>query len=187
MDGVEEQREVHLKFTPTKLAGVFLIDVERRVDARGFFGRTWCEREMAAQGLSTKIVNVNTAVSTKAGTLRGMHYQVAPFAEVKIIRCYRGAVYDVIVDLRTDSNTYLQWFGAELTGDNATMLYAPEGCAHGYLTLTDDAELSYSTSQFYAPDAARGARYDDPAFDIRWPGPAQIVSDQDLKWPKFAQ
>ena len=142
---------------------------------------------MAEQGLSTKIVQVNTAVSTKAGTLRGMHYQLAPHAEVKIIRCQRGAVYDVILDLRPESQTYLQWVGAELTGANATMLYAPEGCAHGYLTLTDDCELTYSTSQFYAPESARGARFDDPAFDIRWPEAARIVSDQDLKWPVFTK
>lgn len=174
-----------MKFVPTKLDGVFLIDVERREDARGFFGRTWCAREFAARGLSSQIAQVNTAVSLKAGTLRGMHYQLAPHAEVKIMRCQRGAVFDVIVDLRPQSATYLQWVGAELTAENATMMYAPEGCAHGYLTLRDDSELSYSTSMFYAPDAARGARYNDPLFNIRWPAELRVISDQDRQWPDF--
>ena len=116
-----------------------------------------------------------------------MHYQLAPFAEVKIVRCQRGAVFDVIVDLRHDSATYLQWIGAELTQENATMLYAPEGCAHGYITLRDDTELSYSTSQFYAPEAAKGARYDDPLFEIKWPVDVRVISDQDKQWPDFTK
>lgn len=174
-----------MKFIPTKIAGAYLIDIERRQDARGFFGRAWCEHEFAAHGLSTRIAQVNTTISVSAGTLRGMHYQLAPHAEVKVMRCQRGAVYDVIVDLRPQSATYLQWVGAELTAENATMLYAPENCAHGYVTLCDDTELSYFTSQFYAPDAARGVRYNDPLFDIYWPREIRIVSEQDRSWPDF--
>lgn len=174
-----------MKFTPTALPGVVLIDVERRSDERGFFGRVWCEREMAAQGLSTRIAQVNTAVSLRAGTLRGLHYQLTPHAEVKIMRCQRGAVYDVIVDLRPDSPTHRQSVGVNLTADNATMLYAPEGCAHGYLTLCDDTELSYTTSAAFAPDAARGVRYDDPVFAIHWPGEIRVLSDQDRQWPDY--
>lgn len=170
-------------FTPTRIAGVRVIDIEKRQDERGYFGRTWCERELAAQGLSTRIAQVNAAVSLKAGTLRGMHYQRAPFAEVKIMRCQRGAVFDVIVDLRRDSATYSQWVGVELTAENGRMLYAPEGCAHGYVTLREDTELSYSTSQFYAPDAAHGVRFDDPAFGIQWPVAASVISAQDRNWP----
>jgi len=172
-------------FTQTKLAGVHVIDIARYQDERGYFGRMWCERELAAQGLSTRIAQVNVAVSQRAGTLRGMHYQRAPFAEVKIVRCSRGAVYDVIVDLRPSSPTYCQWVGIELNPENGSMLYAPEGCAHGYVSLRDDTELSYSTSQFYAPEAAHGVRFDDPAFDIRWPVAASIISAQDCSWPDF--
>jgi len=174
-------------FTPTKIADVYVIDVERRQDERGYFGRMWCEREMAAHGLSTRVAQTNVAVSLRAGTLRGMHYQREPFAEVKIIRCARGAVYDVIVDLRPASATYLQWVGVELTAENGRMLYAPEGCAHGYVTLRDDTELSYSTSQFYAPEAAHGVRFDDPAFKIQWPVAVSVISAQDRNWPTFKQ
>jgi len=174
-------------FTPTKIADVYVIDVERRQDERGYFGRMWCEREMAAHGLSTRVAQTNVAVSLRAGTLRGMHYQREPFAEVKIIRCARGAVYDVIVDLRPASATYLQWVGVELTAENGRMLYAPEGCAHGYVTLRDDTELSYSTSQFYAPEAANGVRFNDPAFNIQWPVAVSVISAQDRNWPTFKQ
>lgn len=174
-------------FTPTKIAGVHLIDVERRQDERGYFGRMWCEREMAAHGLSTRVAQTNVAVSLRAGTLRGMHYQRAPFAEVKTIRCARGAVYDVIVDLRPASTTYLQWVGVELTAENGRMLYAPEGCAHGYVTLHEDTELSYSTSQFYAPEAAHGVRFDDPAFNIQWPVTVNVISAQDRSWPALGK
>jgi len=159
------------------------MEVERRTDERGYFGRSWCERELAERGLSSRIAQINTTVSAKAGTMRGMHYQLAPCAEVKIMRCHRGAAYDVIVDLRPDSVTYLNWFGIELTAESGTMLYAPEGCAHGCLSLRDDTELSYTTSQFYAPDAARGMRHDDPAIGIQWPGDVHIVSAQDRSWP----
>ncbi len=184
--GKLENRRRHLViFTPTRIAGVHVIDIERRQDERGYFGRMWCEREMAAQGLSTRVAQTNLAVSLKAGTLRGMHYQRAPFAEVKIMHCQRGAVYDVIVDLRPASATYSQWVGVELNAENGRMLYAPEGCAHGYVTLRDDTALSYSTSQFYAPEAAHGVRFDDPAFNIQWPGAVSVISAQDRNWPTF--
>ena len=187
LDGLEARTWRHrVKFVATKLDGVHIIDVERRQDERGYFGRLWCEREMAEQGLSMSIVQVNVAVSLKQGTLRGMHFQRAPFAEVKIIRCQRGALYDVIVDLRPESASYKQWVGVELSEENGRMLYAPEGCAHGYVTLRDDTELSYSTSQFYAPASAHGVRFDDPAFAIQWPVAVRVVSEQDMNWPVLA-
>jgi dTDP-4-dehydrorhamnose 3,5-epimerase len=174
-------------FTSTRIAGVHVIDIEKRQDERGYFGRMWCEREMTAQGLSTRVAQTNLAVSLKAGTLRGMHYQRAPFGEVKIMNCQRGAVFDVIVDLRPTSATFSQWVGIELTAENGRMLYAPEGCAHGYVTLRDDTVLSYSTSQFYAPEAAHGVRFDDPAFNIQWPVAVSVISAQDRNWPTFGQ
>jgi dTDP-4-dehydrorhamnose 3,5-epimerase len=177
---------VEVKFTPGSVAGSWIIDLEPRRDERGYFARTWCEQEFAAHGLSTRIAQVNTAVSMRRGTLRGMHFQDAPHAEVKVIRCTRGAVFDVVIDLRPDSSTHRRWMAAELTAENSRMLYAPEGCAHGYLTLSDDCELMYFTSHPYAASAARGVRYDDPAFAIRWPGPASVISDQDRGWPAYS-
>lgn len=172
-----------MKFTPGAIVGSYIIDLDRRQDERGYFARAWCEREFSEQGLSTRIVQVNVGVSRVRGTLRGMHYQRAPHAEVKIMRCQRGVVFDVIVDLRPESSTYLHWLGVELSAENGRMLYAPEGCAHGYLTLSDDAELSYSTSEVYAPQYATGVRFDDPAFGIQWPEAVQVISDQDRNWP----
>jgi dTDP-4-dehydrorhamnose 3,5-epimerase len=176
-----------VKFIPTKIPDAYVMETERRSDERGYFGRAWCERELADRGLSSRIAQINTTFSVKAGTIRGMHYQLAPYAEVKIIRCHRGAAYDVIVDLRPDSATHLQWVGVELTAEGGAMLYAPEGCAHGYLALRDDTEVSYTTSQFYAPDVARGVRYNDPLIDIRWPVEVQIVSAQDGSWPDYGK
>jgi dTDP-4-dehydrorhamnose 3,5-epimerase len=170
-----------VKFTPAAVAGAFEIELEKR----GWFARAWCEREFATQGLSTTITQVNVGTSTKAGTLRGMHYQLEPHAEVKLARCARGAVYDVAVDLRPASPTFRRWHGCELSAANGRMLYVPEGCAHGYLTLTDDAELTYFTSVAYAPDAARGVRHDDPAFSIAWPRGVTTISSQDAAWPDF--
>ncbi len=174
-----------MKFTPGRVAGCFVIELERREDDRGYFARAWCEQELADHGLCTDVSQVNVGVSVLAGTLRGMHYQVAPHAEVKIARCARGAAFDVAVDLRPDSPTFLEWQGCELSGDNGRMLYIPEGCAHGYLTLTDDAELLYFTSRRYAPDAARGVRFDDPQFSIEWPRPVTTISPADAAWPDF--
>ncbi len=180
MEGLEEVR-----FAPAGIEGSFVIDLEKREDDRGFFARAWCEREFADHGLSAHIAQVNIGVSTRAGTLRGMHYQVAPHAEAKLVRCSRGAVFDVMVDLRPGSPTFRQWHGSELNHQNCRMLYIPEGCAHGYLTMTDDAELMYFTSVPYAPGASRGVRHDDPAFSIKWPAPVATISSTDAAWPDF--
>jgi dTDP-4-dehydrorhamnose 3,5-epimerase len=172
-----------MKFTPTNVAGAWVLGLEPIRDDRGFFGRLWCEREMAAQGLVTNIRQTNVGFSAQRGTLRGLHYQRAPHAEVKILRCTRGAVFDVVVDLRTDSPSYRQWHGLELRPDNHCALYVPEGCATGYLTLEDDSEIYYHTSEFYAPEAATGVRWNDPAFGISWPSKPQLMSPQDSDWP----
>lgn len=172
-----------MEFSPTPLPGAFLIRIKNIVDNRGHFGRAWCQEEFKRAGLNPALVQINTAFSHARGTLRGLHFQLAPHAEVKVARCTAGAIWDVIVDLRKDSPTYLRSFGAELSAANGTMLYVPEGFAHGYQTLTDNAEMYYLTSQFYAPAAARGVRYDDPAFGISWPLPVSVVSDADKSWP----
>lgn len=172
-------------FTPTPLEGGYLIEPERREDDRGFFARVWCVDEFAQYGLSTELVQVNVGFSPRKGTLRGMHYQTAPAQEVKLVRCTRGAVYDVMVDLRTESPTHGRWYAAELTPDNGRMLYVPEGFAHGYQTLTDDSEIVYQTSCAYAPGCATGVAYDDPAFGIDWPMPPTAVSDADASWPAY--
>lgn len=174
-----------MEFTKTPIEGAYLIDIRRIGDERGFFGRLWCEKEMADMGLATHICQSNIGVSTQAGTLRGLHFQKAPHQEVKIIRCPRGAIYDVIVDLRPDSPTFKQWFAAELTAANGRMLYIPEGCATGYQTLVDDTEINYHTTEFYHPESAHGVRYDDPAFGIEWPLPVTSISENDVNWPDF--
>jgi dTDP-4-dehydrorhamnose 3,5-epimerase len=172
-------------FTPTRLAGAFVVAPRKIEDARGFFARGWCSEEFAAHGLAPAMVQLNTALSHARGTMRGLHYQLPPHAEAKFVRCTRGALFDVIVDLRPESPTHRQWFGAELTAENGLMLYAPAGFAHGYLTLVDDTEAYYLTSAMYAPAAARGVRYDDPAFGIEWPAPVAVVSDPDRAWPDY--
>lgn len=172
-------------FTETEISGSYLIDVKRIGDERGFFGRLWCEREMEEMGLVSTIKQSNIGVSPLKGTLRGLHYQTAPHQEVKIIRCPRGAIYDVIVDLRPDSPTFKKWFAVELTAENSRMLYVPEGCATGYQTLVDDTEIYYHTSEFYHPESATGVRHDDPAFGIEWPLPVAAISDNDKNWNNF--
>lgn len=174
-----------MKFQSTRVHGAFVIEQQRVHDHRGYFARQWCEAELAAQGLAARIAQVNVQASQKAGTLRGMHYQRAPHAEVKIASCQRGAAFDVVVDLRHDSPTFRLWFGVEISGENGLSLYLPEGCAHGYLTLVDDTLVTYSTSRPYAPAAAAGVRYDDPAFAIEWPREAGPMSDADRSWPPF--
>lgn len=173
-------------FTPTKLPGAYLVDIERRQDERGFFARSWCQQEFQAQGLASCMVQANLSFNNKQGTLRGLHYQRAPYAEAKLVRCTRGAIWDVIVDLRPASPTYRQWLGAELTDENYRMLYVPEGFAHGYLTLADSVEVTYQVTQFYAPGAEAGLRWDDPAFGIEWPIAVQVISEKDSRWPDFA-
>ena len=172
-----------MKFTPTPVDGAYVLDVNRIGDERGYFGRLWCENEMREQGLVAKIRQSNIGFSPQAGTLRGLHYQRAPHEEVKIVRCTRGSVFDVVVDVRPQSPTFRRWFGIELNPDNASMLYVPEGCATGYLTLEDNSEIYYNTSAIYAPEAATGVRYDDPAFQIDWPREITVLSDNDKNWP----
>jgi dTDP-4-dehydrorhamnose 3,5-epimerase len=175
-----------MEFSETPLTGAYIVRLKRIEDNRGFFARGFCQAEFAAQGLAATMVQLNVGVSTSKGTVRGMHYQETPHAEAKLIRCTRGALFDVIVDLRPESPTRGQWFGIELTAANALMLYAPEGCAHGYQTLSDDTEMYYMTSRAYAPSAARGVRYNDPAFAIVWPLPVTVISDADANWPSYA-
>jgi len=174
-----------MEFTETKLNGAFLIGLDRIEDDRGFFARGWCRDEFAAHGLTPDMVQLNVGFSHKKGTLRGLHFQDPPHQEAKLVRCTHGAIFDVVVDLRTGSPTRRQWFGAELTAENALMLYAPEGCAHGYLTLADDTETYYLTSVHYVASAARGVRYNEPAFAISWPIPIEVISDADENWPDY--
>jgi dTDP-4-dehydrorhamnose 3,5-epimerase len=174
-------------FRETALPGTFLVELERHEDERGFFARAWCSREFAQHGLAAELVQCNLVHNDAAGTLRGLHYQVEPSSEAKLVRCVRGALYDVAVDLRPGSPTFRRWVGVELTAENRSALYVPEGCAHGYQTLTDATEALYLTSAFYAPDDERGVRWDDPAFAIEWPeATARTISDKDRSWPDFA-
>ena len=172
-----------MEFIETGLKGAFTIRQKKIEDHRGYFARAWCREEFIQHGLNPNMLQLNTAFSFQRGTVRGMHYQEKPHEEAKLIRCTRGAIYDVIVDLRPDSPTCGQWHGEELTGSNGTMLYAPEGFAHGYQTLLNDTEMYYMTSAFYASGAARGVRYDAVAFGILWPLPVTVISEQDRKWP----
>ena len=170
----------------TKLKRAFVIEPEKRTDERGFFARVWCRREFEAHGLAKNIVQSNVSVSKKAGTLRGMHYQEAPFEETKLIRCTKGAICDVIIDLRPTSSTYTQWIAEELTEDNYRMLYVPEGFAHGFQSLTDNVEVFYHVSQFYTPESERGIRWNDPLFGIQWPEvTSRIISEKDRNWPDY--
>jgi len=172
-----------MDFIETNLQGACLIRMKRISDQRGFFARAWCTREFAEHGLNPQMAQMNVGFSPKAGTLRGLHYQTAPHQEAKLVRCTRGAIFDVVVDLRPGSATRGRWYGVELSADHETMLYAPEGFAHGYQTLRDDCEVCYLTSTAYAADAATGVRYNDPAFSISWPLPVEMISEADRNWP----
>jgi dTDP-4-dehydrorhamnose 3,5-epimerase len=174
-------------FTETSLPGAFLIDLERWEDERGFFARTFCAREFAERGLKAAVAQCSTSFSRTRGTIRGMHLQLPPVAETKLVRCTSGAIYDVIIDLRPDSPTYKQHFGLELSAENGRALYVPEMFAHGLQTLTDGAAVVYQSGEFYAPGSERGIRYDDPAFGIRWPLPVSVISPKDAAWPLFEQ
>ena len=174
-----------MKFIETKLPGAFVIEPEKKEDKRGFFTRTWCKNELGNHGLKAEIAQVNINFNKQRGTLRGMHYQAAPYGECKIIKCTRGAVFDVVIDLRKDSPTYLDWIGVELTGDNFRMLYVPENFSHGFITLEDQTEICYMVTQFYTPEAERGIRWDDPSFNIKWPLHPQVISDKDSSYPDF--
>jgi dTDP-4-dehydrorhamnose 3,5-epimerase len=173
-------------FEETKLPGAFVIDLERREDERGFFARTFCTNEFAEHGLNARLVQANTSWNPRKGTLRGMHFQNAPYAEVKVVRATRGAIHDVIIDLRRDSPTYKQWIGVDLDEENRRALYVPEGFAHGFQTLAPDTEVHYLVTAFYTPESEGGVRWDDPAFGIEWPDPANaFLSPKDATWPDF--
>lgn len=167
-------------FTETELKGAFLIEPERLEDERGFFARTFCQNEFKARGLETKIAQCNISYNKRKGTLRGMHYQAEPKSEAKLVRCTRGAIYDAIIDLRPESATYFRWIAAELTGESRKMLYIPKGFAHGFQTIEDDTEVFYQMSEPYAPELAKGIRWDDPAFGIKWPLKEKIISQKDM-------
>jgi dTDP-4-dehydrorhamnose 3,5-epimerase len=174
-------------FTETLLAGAFVIDVDRIKDERGFFARTWCEREFAARGLETRLVQCSISFNTQMGTLRGLHYQVAPHAEVKVVRCTAGSIFDVVVDLRPESPTFAQHYAVVLSAENRRMLYIPRGFAHGFQTLADATEVSYQMSEFYEPAYARGVRWDDPAFGIEWPPVGErIINERDRTYPDLS-
>jgi len=173
-------------FLETSVDGVWIVEPERHADARGFFARTWCATEFARHGLSPRFVQASISHTPQRGTLRGLHYQVAPHAEAKLVRCTRGAIYDVAVDLRPDSPTFRRHAAVVLDADNRFALYIPEGCAHGFQTLTDDTEVLYQMSALYVPEAARGVRWDDPAFAIPWPPADRIIADRDRQYPDFS-
>jgi dTDP-4-dehydrorhamnose 3,5-epimerase len=175
-----------MEFVDTPLKGAYLIRLKKIEDERGYFARSWCCEEFKQHGLKSQMTQMNVGFSPRAGTIRGLHYQLPPHAEAKFVRCTRGSIYDVIVDLRQGSPTIGTWFGHELTPDNGLMIYAPEGFAHGYQTLQDNSEMYYLTSTQFAPAAARGVRFDDPAFGIQWPVPVSLVSKTDREWPAFS-
>jgi dTDP-4-dehydrorhamnose 3,5-epimerase len=171
---------------PTRLDGARLIEIEPIEDERGFFARTWCRQELAASGLSTELAQCSISLSRRAGTLRGMHFQLPPHEETKLVRCTAGAIWDVVIDLRPVSPSYRQWQAFELTAANRRSLYVPAGFAHGFQTLAPDTEVAYQISAFHEPEAARGVRYDDPAFAIPWPLPVAAISERDRSWPAYS-
>jgi dTDP-4-dehydrorhamnose 3,5-epimerase len=175
-----------MNFQETKLSGVFEINIEPHSDERGFFARSWCEKEFNDKGLNPALVQCSISLNTRKGTLRGMHYQVAPFPETKVVRCTQGAIHDVVVDLRPASVTYKDWIGVVLTAQKRNMIYVPAGCAHGFLTLENDTEVFYQISEFYHPESARGVRWNDPAFRIVWPEKVVMISERDGNYPDFA-
>lgn len=173
-------------FAESKLSGVFEINIEPRADERGFFARSWCQREFKEYGLNPGLVQCNVSYNPKRGTMRGMHYQADPYAEAKLVRCTKGAVYDVVLDLRPQSPTFTEWIGVNLTAENRNMIYIPEGCAHGFLTVEDESEVFYQMSAFYNAASAGGVRWNDPAFKIVWPGEPVLISERDRAYADFA-
>jgi dTDP-4-dehydrorhamnose 3,5-epimerase len=175
---------MYMVFSETKLKGAFIINLKRLEDERGFFARTFCQNEFKEHGLNIQIAQANISYNKKRGTLRGMHMQLPPYEESKLIKCTRGAIYDVIIDMRKSSDTYKQWIGVELTAENRQMLYVPEGFAHGFITLKNDAEVSYQMNQFYAPGSEKGFRWNDPAFGIVWPiQQPRVIAEKDKNFP----
>jgi dTDP-4-dehydrorhamnose 3,5-epimerase len=172
-------------FTELELKGAFLVEVKKIEDERGFFGRAWCKNEFIEHGLNANFVQINTSFSKKKGTIRGMHFQVDPYQEAKFIRCTRGRIFDVIIDLRPDSPTFMKWIGNELSADNYRMVYVPGNFAHGFVTLEDNSEVYYPVTEFYTPGAERGLRYNDPAFNIQWPIEITTTSAKDVSHKDF--
>ena len=172
-----------VRFIPTALSGAYVIEQERHADERGWFARTWCQQEFSAHGLDPVLVQCSTSFNQRLGTVRGLHYQVPPFAEAKLVRCQRGALFDLAVDLRPGSGTFCEWIGVELTPENGRMLYIPKGFAHGFMTLADATEVAYHISELYSPEHARGMRWSDPLVKIEWPGPVQVISPRDRDYP----
>lgn len=172
-------------FTETQLKGLYIIEPERLADERGFFARTWCQKELASHGLENRLVQCSISYNPKKGTLRGMHFQTSPWEEVKIVRCTSGEIYDVVIDLRPDSPTFKKWFGLNLSQEERNMLYIPKGFAHGFMTLSDEVEVFYQMSEFYSPDHSGGLRWNDPAFGIRWPMAVHLISERDNTYPDF--
>jgi len=172
-----------MNFIETEIKDLFVVELNKIGDERGFFARTWCEKEFADKNLTSKMLQANTSYSKEKGTLRGLHYQVSPHEEAKLMRCIKGAIFDVAVDLRPDSKTYKKWFGIELTESNRKMLFIPEGFAHGYQTLVENTEAFYMSSAFYAPEAERGLRWNDPAIGINWPVTEELnITEKDQSW-----
>ena len=174
-----------MNFNETTVSGAWVVELQRLGDERGFFARAWCKDELSNHGITTGLSQANLSFSQRVGTIRGMHFQRGPHAEMKSVRCIRGAVFDVVLDLRPDSSTYCQWHGEELSAENRRMLVVPEGCAHGFQTVLDDSEVFYLVSQPYAPDSEGGVRWDDPAFDIQWPLPISEISLRDAAFPDY--
>jgi len=174
-----------MEFLKTKLPGVFAIQIEAKPDDRGFFARTWCQKEFESQGLEGKLVQCSLSFNKRKGTLRGMHYQIAPHEETKVVRCTQGAIYDVVLDLRPKSPAFKNWTGVELTAEKRNMIYVPQGCAHGFLTLEDRCEVIYQMSEFQYAESSRGVRWDDPAFQIEWPTEVEVISERDRTYPDF--
>lgn len=163
------------------------MQLESKPDERGLFARSWCQKEFEEHGLNPKLAQCNVSFNTRKGTLRGIHYQAAPHQEAKLVRCTRGAIYDVAVDLRPDSITFMHWIGVTLTAADRNMVYVPEGCGHGFLTLEDETEVFYQMSEFYYPELSRGVRWDDRSFQIVWPGEVKVISERDRTYPNFEQ
>jgi dTDP-4-dehydrorhamnose 3,5-epimerase len=175
-----------MKFTETSLQGAFVVELEKREDARGFFARSWCEREFDAHGLVSRIAQANVSYNRYRGTLRGFHYQIEPHQETKVIRCTRGAIYDVILDLRPESPTYTRWVAVKLRAELYNMVYVPRGCANAFYILSDHTEAFYMSSEFYAPECERGVRWNDPLFAVQWPAARPtVISDKDGSWPDY--
>jgi dTDP-4-dehydrorhamnose 3,5-epimerase len=174
-----------MKFIETRLKGAFVIELEKKGDDRGFFARSFCRNELRDYGLEYEIVQINNSLTEKMHTLRGLHYQLPPRAEVKIVRCIRGSLFDVILDIREGSSTFGEWFGVELSAENRRMLYVPRGFAHGFMTLEDHTEAFYLVTEFYSPELERGIRWNDPKFGIRWPAEPRVVSEKDQSHRDF--